>query len=313
MNQQLVIDGLLVQWGDRLFYPANRRVQNSSPRLYVERAAALRKHIAAIVKQRVPQVMVKVTGGGRGMSGIAAHFRYISKHGRLELEDDWGNKLQGRDAVRGLVDAWRYGGSLIPDESDRREAINIMLSMPRGTDPLAVWRAAKEFAQAELTGHQYVIVLHDHQANPHVHLSVRVESRHGHRLSPRKADLRRWRETFAEKLRGWAVEAGASSRASRGTVRGYEPLWRVKARAEGRLRQQGPGQGMLENPMPRGQDTLEAWQGLAEVLGRGGESDQALGGAVRDYLAKERGTAARERTKVSPSLTANQLNREPLR
>jgi hypothetical protein len=29
--------------------------------------------------------MVKVTGGGRGMKAIGAHFRYISKNGRLDI------------------------------------------------------------------------------------------------------------------------------------------------------------------------------------------------------------------------------------
>ena len=38
------------------------------------------------------------------------------------------------------------------------------------------------------------MVLHDHQANPHVHLSVRAESKNGRRLNPRKTDLQRWRE-----------------------------------------------------------------------------------------------------------------------
>jgi hypothetical protein len=41
----------------------------------------------------------------------------------------------------------------------------------------------------ELAYHHYVMVLHDHQENPHVHLSVQAESRHGTRLNPRKADL----------------------------------------------------------------------------------------------------------------------------
>ena len=40
--------------------------------------------------------------------------------------------------MRELADDWRYGGSLIEDVSDRREAFNLMLSMPRGTDPLTV-------------------------------------------------------------------------------------------------------------------------------------------------------------------------------
>ncbi len=37
-----------------------------------------------------------------------------------------------------------------------------MLSMPRGTDPSIVQRAAREFAQAELADHKYVLVLHGH-------------------------------------------------------------------------------------------------------------------------------------------------------
>ena len=64
-------------------------------------------------------------------------------------------------------------------------AFNIMLSMPSGTDPLIVQRAAREFAQAELVDRRYVMVLHDHQANPHVHIGVRAESRHGTRLRGR--------------------------------------------------------------------------------------------------------------------------------
>ena len=80
------------------------------------------------------------------------------------------------------------------------------------------------------------MVLHDHQANPHVHISVRAESRHGKRLNPRKADLQRWRETFAEKLRGWGIDAEATRQRTRGQVRNYEPIWRVKAAEEERLR-----------------------------------------------------------------------------
>jgi hypothetical protein len=95
--------------------------------------------------------------------------------------------------VRELADDWRFGGTLIDDIGDRREAFNIMLSMPRGTDPLTVQRAAREFAKAELADHKYVMVLHDHQANPHVHISVRAESKHGKRLNPRKTDRARAR------------------------------------------------------------------------------------------------------------------------
>jgi hypothetical protein len=244
MNAGPDVDGVLVQWGDRLFYPKNRIVPTApTPRLsgsIAQRAAAIRQHIRATVVRRAPQVMVKVTGGGRGMAAIAAHFRYITRNGERPFEDDRGAVREGKDALRDLADQWRYGGSFIGETSHRREAFNIMLSMPRGTDPLIVQRAAREFARAELSDHRYVMVLHDHQANPHVHISVRAESRHGQRLNPRKADLQRWRETFAERLRGWGIEAEATRQATRGEMRRDEPLWRVKAAEDGRLRSPRP-------------------------------------------------------------------------
>ena len=238
------IDGVLVQWGDRLFYPGNRIVKTPpQPRLRdrgTSRANELRARIAATVLRRAPQVMVKVTGGGRGMKAITAHLRYISKNGRLEIEDERGQVGCCRDAVKELAEDWRFGGSLIEETSYRREAYNVMLSMPRGVDPLILQRAAREFASEEFVDHKYVMVLHDHQANPHVHISVRAESKHGKRLNPRKADLHRWRETFAEKLRGWGIEAEATRQLVRGDVRNYPPLWRIKARAEGRERTSRP-------------------------------------------------------------------------
>ena len=74
------IDGVLIQWGDRLFYPDNRVVKvkpqaKLSALAARQRAAAIRARIEAAVVRRVAQVMVKVTGGGRGMKAIAARSR----------------------------------------------------------------------------------------------------------------------------------------------------------------------------------------------------------------------------------------------
>ena len=283
------VDGVLVQWGDRLFYPGNRTVRSSTPRLAAgvgRRAAAIRRRIQATVLRRSPQVMVKVTGGGRGMAAIAAHFRYISKSGRLAFEDDRGVVREGKEALHDLAEQWRYGGSFIDETSPRREAFNIMLSMPSGTDPLIVQRAAREFARAELADHSYVMVLHDHQANPHVHLSVRAESRDGKRLNPRKADLQRWRETFAEKLRGWGIDAEATRQRTRGKARHYEPIWRVKAQAEGRLRT--PMRALRSG---KGFETdqaiaAEAWARIAEGLARSDNpQDRILAASVERFVA----------------------------
>jgi hypothetical protein len=118
MDDKSSIDGVLLQWGDRLFYPGNRIVRpREQPRLGSrssrQQSDWIRERIEAAVR-RAPQVMVKVTGGGRGMKAIAAHLRYISKNGRLEIEDDEGRIARGKDALREIADEWRYGGGLIP-------------------------------------------------------------------------------------------------------------------------------------------------------------------------------------------------------
>ncbi len=282
------IDGVLVQWGERLFYPGNRIVRSSMPRLsggLAQRASAIRGRIEATVVRRSPQVMVKVTGGGRGMAGIAAHFRYISKGGRLPLEDDRGVTREGTEALHDLVEQWRFGGSFINETSQRREAFNIMLSMPRGTDALAVQRAAREFAKAELSNHRWVMVLHDHQANPHIHLSVRAESRFGKRLNPRKADLQRWREIFAEKLRGWGIDAEATRQATRGQVRNFEPLWRIKAAEAGRLRTPRARSKSGAGSERSRKEAIIAWAHIARALaGSADAEDRSLAEKVDRYV-----------------------------
>jgi hypothetical protein len=289
------IDGILIQWGDRLFYPGNRIVKAQPQRKLSagsdsQRAAAIRAGIRAAVVRRAPQVMVKVTGGGRGMKAIAAHFRYISKNGRLEIEDDRGQTVRGRDSLSELADEWRFGGTLIGDRLEpgqRREAFNIMLSMPRGTDPLSVQYAAREFARVELADHKYVMVLHDHQANPHVHISVRAESRKGKRLNPRKADLRRWREVFAEKLRERGIEAEATRRAPQGRGRNDEALWRIKAEQEGRLRSGRPPTAR-NGGQARGlqAQAVEAWTQIGRALAASSDPrDRELAQAIDMFMS----------------------------
>ena len=280
------LDGVLIEWGERLFYPRNRIVKSHTPQLQPrphatqDRAAAVRARIEATVR-RAPQVMVKVTGGGRGMGAIAAHFRYISKGGRLDIEDDRGVVERGKDAVREIERQWQFGGARIEREGHRREAFNIMLSMPRGTDPLTVQHAAREFAKIEFADHRYVMVLHEHQANPHVHLSVKAESKHGQRLNPRKADLQRWRETFAERLRERGIDAEATRQATRGSRHRNERVWERKPVRRGTTRG-GQAPARLS---PSHRDAGEAWARIAQALTRSPEAaDRELGQSVVRYV-----------------------------
>jgi len=200
------------------------------------------------------------------MKAIAAHFRYITRNGRLEIEDDRGAVERGKEALLDIERQWRLGGAYIPDIGQRREAFNVMLSMPSGTDPESVRFAAREFAKIEFADHRYVMVLHDHQANPHVHLAVKAESKHGKRLNPRKADLRRWREVFAEQLRERGIDAEATRQVARGPYRKREELWQVKAREEGRLRVHSRATTPGKPVQPGREAALDAWTKIASIF-----------------------------------------------
>jgi hypothetical protein len=204
------------------------------------------------------------------------------------MEDELGQVERGKQGLHAVAEDWRLGGSRIPDEPSgrgRREAFNIVLGMPRGTDPLTVLRAAREFARTELADHKLVLVLHDHQANPHVHLSVRAESKHGKRLNPRKADLHRWRETFADKLRDWGIDAEATREVTRGASRSHEPLWRVKAQEEGRLRRPRPAMRSGSTAGRSRASAQEAWQTIARALeGSSDVNDRALAEGIRAFV-----------------------------
>src|SRR5258707_7519 len=54
----------------------------------------------------VPEVMVKVSGGGKSADAVQAHVSYIDRHGKLEVHTDEGEKLQGNNVADYLVDDW---------------------------------------------------------------------------------------------------------------------------------------------------------------------------------------------------------------
>jgi len=118
-----------------------------------------------------------------------------------------------------------------------------------------------------------------------VHLSVKAESRHGQRLNPRKADLHRWRETFAERLRGWGIDAEATRQASRGEYRNRDELWRIKAREQGRLRKERPQRKSGEAHRLSRQESLDAWRQIFGALADStSKDDQALARQIAEFV-----------------------------
>ncbi|RZT91070.1 relaxase/mobilization nuclease-like protein [Advenella incenata] len=165
-----------------------------------------------------PEVMVKIPprkGGTNGIQAVRGHMDYISRNGKLDLEDQDGLIYKGQKQIHeGITNAWKALG--VPEKSPKREAINLVLSMPPGTNPEAVKAAAREFAKEAFVGHQYAFVQHLDEKHPHVHLCVMMKNELGRRMDPRKADLFEWRLRFADKMREQGVECAATRRVHRG-------------------------------------------------------------------------------------------------
>lgn len=190
------------------------------------------------VTNKAPEVMVKVSGRQRGGGHTAAHLEYIGRHGKLEVETHDGEKLESVLELRELAKEWDS------DENDERvqthakrqqlTSISLVLSMPPGTDPDTVYRAARAFAQVELERFPYAMALHTDADHPHVHLTVAARGENNERFNPRKDDLAGWRESFARELRARGVEAEATPRRARGVVQKTErtPVRKIRERAE---------------------------------------------------------------------------------
>jgi hypothetical protein len=180
--------------------------------------------------RRVPEVMVKVTGGGGKVGAVAAHLAYISRKGELAIETDEGTPVATREAQRELLADWhlelsagQYRGPRDGRSIARRTKLvhNIVLSMPSPTPPEKILAAARKFAREKFGDrHRYAMVLHTDQRHPHVHMVVKAESEEGRRLHIDKAMLRVWREDFAQLMREQGVAANATPRFLRGRNKG---------------------------------------------------------------------------------------------
>ena len=198
-------------------------------------AEAVRARLIRLAN-RAPEVMVKVTGRTRDPAHLRAHLDYISRNGALELEGRDGAFVVGRGEVQELAMAWTT--AQLADRGTRSDAPfshSLVLSMPAGTDPVALRDAARAFAvDVFARGHDYVFTLHTDTPRPHVHLSICSRGDAGQRLNPKKADLELWRQVFAERLRERGVEAEATPRRARGVTRKAErgPVARMRRRHE---------------------------------------------------------------------------------
>ncbi len=113
---------------------------------------AVRAKLARIVA-KASEVMVKITGRTKDPAHLGAHLSYISRNGQLELETQDGALVVGRDEVGELAADW--AAEQLADRRTREGAPfshSVILSMPAGTDPIAVRNAARAFAEDLFAG-----------------------------------------------------------------------------------------------------------------------------------------------------------------
>jgi hypothetical protein len=267
--------------------------------------------IAAIDRtvRRVPEVMVKVLPkDSNSLRSVGRHLNYIGRYGKLELETDDGERIQGSDAGQRLLEDWDL--DLDEHRKDTRLASvtgrspkfvhKIMLSMPPGTPPKGVLEAARNFAREELAlKHRYALVLHTDEPHPHVHLVVKAVSEQGVRLHINPAILREWRREFARHLRERGIAANATERAVRGQIRTHrtDGIYRatlrgdstyVRAQAESIAAEIRKGNARTEpgkRTLIETRRTVEAgWLSVAHLLARSGHRDLADG--VRRFVER---------------------------
>jgi hypothetical protein len=128
-----------------------RKGPSDTLRFNSEEIAQIRRTV-----DRAPEVMVKVTGGGRDASSVQVHLDYIGRRGKLPIEDDEGCTHQGRSAARELARDWQlelckgqYKTKPLKGQKDSRPKVahNIVLSMPQGTQPEKLLRTVRAFAR----------------------------------------------------------------------------------------------------------------------------------------------------------------------
>jgi Relaxase/Mobilisation nuclease domain len=212
------------------------------------------------------------------------------------MEDQDGAQMTSLDERRAVLEQWqndtcqRFVSRLDEDEKGKREAFHVMLSMPAGTNPVAMREAVQAFLANEFGGDRnYVFAQHDDEPHPHVHVMVQAAGYDGRRLNPRKADLQRWREGFAEQLNAHGIRANATKRQARGVTKRAVPQRIVHARRRGQIRET-PERPMPANLQRRQTETARAvgrdYGVVAKALIRSPEAnDQRLARDIVQFVA----------------------------
>lgn len=260
--------------------------------------AGKRRTVMGAIRSK-PQVMVKITSFGKNAAKVVDHLDYISRKGDVEVFDARGENLtqiaddQGLERREALM---KYGDELAEDVTEKRRAegkkgrprdrvtMNMMLSMPEGTETGAFELATRDFLSDQFKTHEHVFAFHDDRAHYHAHVVIKLEGIDGSWLNPRKADIQEWRENFAASLERHGIAAQATPTYSRGRGKGgyRRDLEETRERGTRRRPECSPSYDADVEAKAITQ-RAEAWIRLSDHYAGSGDKDTAS--AIREYVA----------------------------
>ena len=186
-----------------------------------------RQKLTGIVR-RTPEVMLKIGPANICcLQHMKAAADYISRNGKIEIEDQDGFVHGSKEQVQAVVRQWGLQSQIPQEESseDRRaHGRRIILSMPAGTPTEGFKVACRKWAQDTMSGYDYLMAFHTPEndrrtTQPHCHILIRTIGYDGRRFHVDNARREEMREHFAVCLREQGIEANATQRWQRGVTR----------------------------------------------------------------------------------------------
>ena len=181
-------------------------------------------YVKALISKN-PQSVVKIIGYREGAKETRNTLEYIARAGKedeLELEDENGLKIKGKDAIAGLVNEWAEDFDEINEDSKRknRDSTHMMLSAdiePNEKNKEILENVAREFLRREFfdKGFSYTFVAHIDTQHPHIHVVIKnrpimMEIKKGvwknRKLELNPNDLEHLREQFAIEMQKKGLE-----------------------------------------------------------------------------------------------------------
>lgn len=180
------------------------------------------------------QVIFKLSSYRKTAGDLKNHIDYISRNGKVPLEDQNGNPVSGKSQRDALAEHWhdieitkakaraKYLGQERNTFTYPRVAASLVLSMPAGTDREKCATAVRQYCRETFAdnGFEYLLAVHNDTAHPHAHVVLRLRNIENNRkLNPGKEELKRWREILQEKMAEHGLDVAATPTRLRGLAR----------------------------------------------------------------------------------------------